>query len=179
MGSPALAAVRDTPVEALEGTPLLIGGKTFHVGVISWDQLISIARLVKGVIDKAKNTDEVRPLIDAFRGAGKQAADAARGDAGPPSDDDVKARLVDSGLATLDGWIQALFALLDGPTFAQLWSILLDEDPAWCKANVRPLHVAKIVAAVRDNNDPPELMAAFQEAARGWLPRSSTPDQPA
>lgn len=45
-GSAELASAQDTPMDLLDTTPVEIGEETFHVGELSLDQVIAIARLV-------------------------------------------------------------------------------------------------------------------------------------
>lgn len=151
-GSVALAAAQETPMDRLDSTAVPIAGEVFHVGELSLDQVIAIARLLGEATVRMTEKEKAVLQEIASRTRGPQA---------------------DGKLDQLHANVVAFMEVLDRKTIAAVFGALLDREEEWVRRNLKLRATLQVVGAVLEHNDPEELKAAFFEVKK-HLPPSLT-----
>jgi hypothetical protein len=149
-GSEALAAAQETTLDRLDTTALTIGGEVFHVGELSLDQVIAVARLVSEAVVRM-NEQQIKTLREVAARSGKPGAGGGQ-------------------LSQNQANLTAALALLDRETIASIFGTILDRPQEWVRKNLKLRASIQIVAALLEHNDPEELKGAFFEVGKHLPP---------
>lgn len=153
-GSTALADAQETTLDRLETTPIEIGGEVVHVGELSLDQVIVVARLLGEATVRMGEKQRA-----ALR---EVAARTAKGSKAEGQVTQMHANLV------------AFLELLDRTTVFAAFGAILERDEEWVRKHLKLKATLKVVAALLKHNDLEELRAAFFEVQTRFGPSLGT-----
>lgn len=139
-GSAALAETRDTPMDRLGGTILQVDGEPVHIGKLSLNQILTLARVLAEAVARmgTAKREEVRKVLEKDGEKDEEARDT---------------RIKTAALLVLD--------VLDEVTVGKVFATVLDREEAWCLQHLGAVDALNILDGVLEHNDWEQIQKAF------------------
>lgn len=159
-GSRALAVIRSTTLERMQGKRIPIVGRdgqttTVTVGKLSLDQLYGVGCVLGDAVARLRGEAFTQVVNSAVRMGGLVNAAETGAIRGFLDDQNSLTNVVDIALDVL------------GPDrLGQLFAILCEQDEDWTRQNVGLEDMAAIISAVLEHNPPELIQRLFAQAAR-------------